>query len=68
MGIKEDIKMLLASNAITMTKLAEIMVERGNKTTLKSLSAKLARGKISFYEVKQILDILGQDIEYKKRS
>lgn len=68
MGIREDIKMLLAKRAMTMTKLANILTERGQKTTLKSLSNKLARGKIPFYQVKEILDILNYDIEYKERK
>ncbi len=67
MGIREDIKMLLAKRAMTMTKLAAILSERGQKTSLKSLSNKLTRGKIPFCEVKEILDIIGYDIEYKER-
>ena len=67
MSIKEDIKMLLAKKAITMTKLAELMSENGQKSTVKTLSNKLARKTIKFEEVRTILDILGFDIEYKER-
>lgn len=68
MSIKEDIKMLLAKKAMTMTKLATLLTENGKKTSIKSLSNKLAAKTIKFEEVREILDILGYDIEYKERK
>ena len=68
MSIKEDIKMLLAKKAMTMTKLAALLTENGKKTSIKSLSNKLAAKTIKFEEVREILDILGYDIEYKERK
>ena len=68
MGIKEDIKMLLAKRAMTMTKVAEIMSQRGHKISLKTLSNKLAQKTIRYEEVRMILDILNYDIEYKERK
>ncbi len=67
MGIREDIKMLLAQNAMTMTELARILTERGTKISLKGLSNKLAQKTIKFEEVRKILDILGYEIEYKEK-
>ena len=67
MSIREDIKMLLAKNAMTMTKLAEKLSEKGKKTSMKNISNKLARKTIKFEEVREILDIIGYDIEYKER-
>lgn len=67
MGIREDIKMLLAKNAMTMTELAKILTEQGTKTSIKSLSNKLSQKTIKFEEVRKILDILGYEIEYKEK-
>lgn len=68
MSIREDIKMLLAKKAMTMTKLAELLTENGTKTSIKSLSNKLAAKTIKFEEVRKILDVMGYDIEYKERN
>ena len=67
MSIREDIKMLLAKRAMTMTRLAELLTKNGQKSTVKTLSNKLSRKTIKFEEVRQILDILGYDIEYKEK-
>ena len=68
MTIKEDIKMLLAKKATTMTQLAEKLSNNNNKITVQSISKKLSKGTIKFEEVRKILDILGYDIEYKERK
>ena len=67
MAIREDIKMLLAKKAMTMTTLAEKLSTKDNVTTVQSISKKLSKGTIKFEEVRQILDILGYDIEYKEK-
>ena len=67
MSIKEDIKMLLAKKAMTMTELAKRLSNSGMKSSIKSLSNKLSRQTIQFEEVRKIMDILGFDIEYKER-
>lgn len=59
--------MLLAQKAMTMTKLAELLTEKGKKTSVKSLSNKLAKKTIKFEEVREILDIIGFKIEYKEK-
>lgn len=68
MSIREDIKMLLAKKAMTMTELARILTEKGTKTSIKSLSNKLAQKTIRFEEVRKILEILGYEIEYKEKK
>lgn len=68
MSIREDIKMLLAKKAMTMTRLAELLTENGMKTSIKSLSNKLTAKTIKFEEVRKILDVMGYDIEYKERN
>ena len=60
--------MLLAQKAMTMTELARILTEKGSKTSIKSLSNKLAQKTIRFEEVRKILEILGYEIEYKEKK
>lgn len=67
MSIREDIKVLIARKALTMTKVAEKLTERGRKTSPKSLSNKLARKTIKFEEVREIADILGYKIEFVEK-
>ena len=59
--------MLLAQKAITITNLAELLTEKGKKTSVKSLSNKLAKKTIKFEEVREISDIIGFKIEYKEK-
>ena len=69
MTVKEDVKFLLAKEATTMKSLALKMRERtGYPYNLKVISDKLARRTLKYEEFMLILDILGYDIEYKKRG
>lgn len=69
MSVKEDVKYLLAKEAITMTQLAQKMKEKtGYPYNLKVISDKLARKTLKYEEFKVIIDILGYEIEYKKRG
>ncbi len=69
MSVREDVKLLLAKEAMTMKKLAEKMQEKtGYPYNLKVISDKLARKTLKYEEFKVILDILDYDIEYKKRG
>ena len=69
MTVRDEVKMLLAKEAITMTVLAEKMTERSGKTyTMKSISDKLARQTLRHSEFMLILDILGYTFEYKKKE
>ena len=67
MSIREDIKMLLAKRAMTMTELAERMSSKDKKITVYNISKKLRLKTIKFEEVREILDILDFDIEYKDK-
>ncbi len=67
MSVKEDVKYLLAKEAMTMTKLAEKMAEAtGKPYTMKSISDKLARRTLKYEEFILILKILNYKIELKK--
>ena len=69
MGIKEDIKSILAKEAKTMTEIASILYKTENcRTAMSNLSNKLSRNTIKYEEVRQIADILGYDIQFVKRK
>ena len=63
MSVREEVKSLLAKENTTMKDIAEQM-----DTTVQNLSQKLRNKTIKFEEVRQIADILGYDIEFKKRT
>ena len=68
MSIKEDIKMLLAKQAMTMTELAKRLSTEEETVTVQSISKKLSKKTIKFEEVRKILDILGFEIEYREKE
>lgn len=69
MSVREDVKFLLAKEAVTMKRLAEIMQERtGYPYNLKVLSDKLARKTLKYEEFRLILEILGYDIDFIKKK
>lgn len=69
MGIKENIKSLLAKEAKTTTEIAGILYNTKNKrVAVNSLSQKLRLNTIKYEEVRQIADILGYDIQFVKRK
>ena len=69
MSVKEDVKYLLAKEAMTMKKLAELMKEKsGYPYNLKVISDKLARKTLKYEEFRLILEILDYDMELVKRT
>jgi len=69
MSVREEVKLLLAKEAMTMKSLAEKMKEKtGYPYNLKVISDKLARKTLKYEEFRIILDILDYDVEYKKRK
>lgn len=69
MSVREDVKLLLAKEAVTMKSIAEKMKDRtGYPYNLKVLSDKLARQTLKYEEFRLITDVLGYDIELKKRN
>ena len=63
MSIREDIKSILARENVTMQSIAEKL-----NSSVQNLSNKLRSKTIKFEEVREIADILGYDIEFKKRT
>lgn len=67
MSSKEDVKVLLAKENITLTELAKKLSIKLNKTyTLAGLSRKLAIDSLKYNEFKSIVEILGYRIELIK--
>lgn len=68
MSIRSKIKSLLANEDLTMKSLAEKLSNAKNKkVTLDSISKKLTKDTIKYTEVEEILDLLGYEIEFKKK-
>lgn len=62
---REQIKVLLAQKAMSLTELAKILTEKTNKKyTLSSLSQKLSRGTITYNEMLSIAGVLGYKMEF----
>lgn len=62
---REQIKLLIGTRGLTMTKLAKLMTEKtGEKYTLSNLSAKMIRGSLSYNEMLLICDILDYKIDF----
>ncbi len=69
MNINQRIKILLATEAVTLTKVADAMVkEKNHKVTMNNLSRKLRSETVKFTEIEMIADILGYDVEFIKRD
>lgn len=69
MNINQRIKILLATEATTLTKIAENLgILKHYKVTMNNLSRKLRSGTIKFTEVEMIADALGYDIAFIKRK
>jgi hypothetical protein len=67
MSSKEDVKVLLAKENITLTELAKKLSIKLNKTyTLAGLSRKLAIDSLKYNEFKSIVEILGYRIDIVK--
>ncbi len=67
MSSKEDIKILLAKENITLTELAKkLSVKTGKSYTLKGLSRKLAIDSLKYNEFKDIVEVLGYKLELTK--
>lgn len=69
MDIKKQIKVLVAMEGKTLTDIAAKIYGADNKrAALNNLSQKLRNNTVKFTEIEQIADILGYDIEFKKRK
>ena len=69
MNIKNEIKSLIAKNATTLKEVCSNLEKtKGEKISPNNITNKLRRNTIKFNEVEEILDILGYNIEFIKKS
>lgn len=69
MGVKEDIKILLVQESMTLTELAEELTQRtGKDYTVYGLSQKLQRSSMKYDEAKTIAETLGYKIRFEKSN
>lgn len=65
MSVRTDIKILLAENDISMTRLAELLTEKSGKNYSQSnISQKLMRKTLKYEEAKQIGELLGYELKF----
>lgn len=66
--IQIEIKKLLLDNGVTLKELAEQMTKRlGKNCSLSNLSKKLKNQTITYKDVELIADILGYELEFKRK-
>ena len=64
--IKNDIKSIMAKKGFNLNTLASAYAEKyGRKMTVQNLGNKINTGTIRYFEVLEIADILGFDVDFK---
>ncbi len=66
-SIKDEIKGYITLSGWQMGEVADRLSERKSKVALQNLSNKLTKGTIKYSEVKKIAEIIGYEIEWKKK-
>jgi len=68
MSANEDIRILLLKECLTLNKLAKMYnAKNGHKLTPDGLSKKLRFNTLKYDEAKQLADVMGYDIVFRKR-
>lgn len=66
--IKNDIKSIMAKKGFNLNTLASAYADKyGRKMTVQNLGNKINKGTIRYFEVIEIADILGYDVDFKLR-
>lgn len=69
MSVREDLKILLVKEKMTLTELAkEAQKVSGKKFTVHSLSQKLVNNSMKYDELKFLAEILGYRIRFEKNE
>lgn len=67
-SVREDLKILLVKECLTIAKLAKIVSQKTNKKiTADSLSHKLMRSSMKYDELQEIVEALGYKIKFEKK-
>lgn len=67
MSAKDKIKYLIFKEGTTIKKVAEEYSKKYEKLSANGITQRLSRCTLRFEEAEKIADILGYDIEFKKR-
>lgn len=66
-SVKDEIKGYITLSGWQMGEVANRLSERKSKVALQNFSNKLTKGTIRYSEVKRIAEIIGYEIEWKKK-
>ncbi len=67
MDVRNELKYILGKEAVTLTKMAELMTEKtGKKYTVNTLSGKLLRKTLTLNEACELLEVIGYRIDFVK--
>ncbi len=66
-SIKDEVKGYITLSGWQMGEVAEKLDNGKSKVALQNLSNKLTKGTIKYSEVKKIAEIIGYEIEWKKK-
>lgn len=67
-SIKDEVKGYITLSGWQMGEVAEKLSDGKSKVALQNLSNKLTKGTIKYSEVKKIAEIIGYEIEWKKKQ
>ena len=69
MSSKEEVKILIMREALTVAKLADLLCEKtGKHYTQRSLQNKISLSSLNYDEMETITDLLGYEITISKRK
>ena len=69
MNCRNGIKTYIVREGLTMSEDAERLVEEhGQSSSIPSFSVKLQRGSLRYSEAKELADVLGYELVWKKRD
>lgn len=69
MAIKNQVKALLATKGLSMTKLVELLNETyAREDTLANLSKKLSKNTLKFREAEEIANVLDCEVQFVPRN
>ena len=69
MSSKEELKIMIMREALTVKKLADLLVAKtGKYYTQRSLQNKISLSSLNYDEMEKIADLLGYEIKIQKKS
>lgn len=69
MSLKEDLKSVIVKSGWSMTAVVKEINKRNQSNySIQNFSSKLSRGTLKYNEVSEVLDIIGYEITWVKKS